>query len=71
MARVKENKKTIELSKQKITFEIEKRSYKVIRFYPTKMTLDVNVFENGEKQGMQNIPFAHLPKEIKKLIKAN
>jgi len=71
MARVKEKKKTVELTNQKITFEIEKLSYKVIRFYPTRMTLDVNVFENGEKQGMQNIPFAHLPKEAKKLIKAN
>lgn len=71
MARVKENKKTIELSDKKITFDIEKTSYKVIRFYPTKMTLDVMVFENNEKQGMQNIPFAHIPKNIKKLIKAN
>ena len=71
MARVKEKKKTVELTNQKITFEIEKLSYKVIRFYPTRMTLDVNVFENGEKQGMQNIPFARLPKEAKKLIKAN
>jgi len=71
MARVKENKKTIELSDKKITFNIEKVSYKVIRFYPTKMTLDVMVSENGEKLGMQNIPFAHLPKEMKKIIKAN
>ncbi|MCF6309773.1 MAG: hypothetical protein L3J19_04745 [Sulfurimonas sp.] len=71
MARVKENKKSIELSDQKITFEIEKLSYKVIRFYPTKMTLDVMVYENEEKQGMKNIPFAHLPKSAKKLIKAN
>jgi len=71
MARVKEKKKTIELSDKKITFDIEKVSYKVIRFYPTKMTLDVMVFENGEKLGMQNLPFAHLPKEMKKIIKAN
>ena len=71
MARVKENKKSVELSEQKITFEIEKISYRVIRFFPTKMTLDVMVYENGEKQGQQNIPFAHLPKSAKKLIKAN
>lgn len=71
MARVKENKKTVELSDKKISFEIEKTSYRVIRFYPTKMTLDVMVYENEEKQGMQNIPFAHLPKSAKKLIKAN
>lgn len=71
MARVKEHKKTIELSDKKITFDIEKISYKVIRFYPTKMTLDVMLFEDGVKQGMQNIGFAMLPKETKRLIKAN
>jgi len=71
MAKAKEKKKTLELSSEKITFEIEKLSYKVIRFYPTKMTLDVNVFEDGKKLGVQNIPFAHLPKATKKLIKAN
>jgi len=71
VARVKENKKSVELSEQKITFEIEKISYRVIRFFSTKLTLDVMVYENGEKQGQQNIPFAHLPKSAKKLIKAN
>jgi hypothetical protein len=35
------------------------------------MTLDVIVFEDRKKQGMQNIPFAHLPKNAKKIIKAN
>ena len=64
-------KKSVELSSQNITFEIETRSYKVIRFYPSQMTLDVMVFDDGVKQGQQNIPFAHIPKEIKKLIKPN
>jgi len=71
VARVNENKKSVELSDQKITFEIEKLSYRVIRFYPTRMTLDVMVYEDGEKQGQQNIPFAHLPKSAKKLIKTH
>ena len=64
-------KKSVELSDKKISFEIEKVKYKVIRFFPTQMSLDVMVFENGEKVGMKNLPFAHLPKEAKKLIKAN
>ena len=65
-------KKSIELSAKKINFIIEKISYKAIRYYPTAMTLDVMVHdENGVKTGMQNIPFAHLPKEIKKIIKPN
>ncbi len=65
-------KKSIELSDKKITFSIERMSYKAIRYYPTAMSLDVMVHdEDGIKKGMQNIPFAHIPKEIKKLIKPN
>lgn len=65
-------KKSVELSAKKIEFNIEKVSYKAIRFYPSTMTLDVMVHdEDGAKVGMQNIPFAHVPKEIKKLIKPN
>ncbi len=68
----KKKKKSIELSDKKISFIKEKISYKVIRYFPTAMTLDVMVTdENGEKLGMQNLAFAHIPKEIKKLIKPN
>jgi hypothetical protein len=65
------NKKSIELHEKKISFKLENTSYDVIRFYPTKMTLDVMVFENGVKEGVKILPFAHLPKEIKKIIKPN
>ena len=65
-------KKSIELSSKKINFEIQKVHYKVIRFYPSAMTLDVMITEeDGTKKGMQNIPYAHAPKDIKKLIKPN
>ncbi len=65
-------KKSIELSSQKITFIVEKISYNVIRYYPTAMTLDVIAIDaSGIKLGMKNIAFAHIPKEIKKLIKPN
>ncbi len=65
-------KKSLELSDKKIKFTIEKLSYKAIRYYPTAMSLDVMAFdENGEKLGMRNIPFAHIPKGIKKIIKPN
>lgn len=65
------NKKSIELHEKKISFKLEKTSYDIIRFYPAKMTLDVMVFENGVKEGVKTLPFAHLPKEIKKIIKPN
>jgi hypothetical protein len=64
-------KKSVELSDQKITFNILKVSYKVIRFYPSSLELDVMVHEDGEKLGMQKMAFAHIPKEIKKIIKPN
>jgi hypothetical protein len=68
----KKKKKSIELSAKKISFNIEKTLYKVIRYYPTSMTLDVMVFdEDGTKIGMQNLPFAHITKEAKKLVKPN
>ncbi len=65
------NKKSIELSDKKISFTSKRTLYNIIRFFPAKMTVDVMVFENGVKEGMKNIPFAHLPKEIKKIIKPN
>lgn len=65
-------KKSVELSDKKIAFEVDKMSYKAIRYYPTAMSLDVMAFdEEGNKLGMQNIPFAHVPKNVKKLIKPN
>ena len=68
----KKQKKSVELSDKKINFTIQKMSYKAIRYYPTAMSLDVMVTdEDGTKLGMQNIPFAHIPKEIKKIVKPN
>jgi hypothetical protein len=64
-------KKSIELTAQEISFTEKDTLYKLMRFYPDKMTLDTMVYEAGEKQGMRNIPFAHLPKELKKKIKPN
>jgi len=65
------NKKSIELMNSKISFTLERNLYNVIRFFPTKMTVDVMIFEDGVKEGVKTIPFAHLPKEIKKIIKPN
>ena len=65
-------KKSVELSDKKISFTVNKRSFKAIRYYPTAMTLDVMEFDiNGDKLGLANLAFAHIPKEVKKLIKPN
>jgi len=63
-------KKTVELSNKNITYQIDKQNYKVIRFMPSTMCVDVLVTNDGVlKEGLQNIPFAHLPKSIKKIVK--
>ncbi|MBN2781951.1 MAG: hypothetical protein JXQ66_01790 [Campylobacterales bacterium] len=65
-------KKTIDMSDQNITFTMQEQSFKVIRFNPSNMTLDVMISNDGVmKKGLNTIPFAHIPKEIKKLIKPN
>lgn len=64
-------KKSIDLTTLNISFNVQNNSYKAVRFYPAKMTVDVMVFENGIKEGIKTLPFAHLPKEIKKTIKPN
>ncbi len=68
---LRKKQKSVELSSKKISFTRENILYKVIRFYPSKMSVDVMVFENKVKQGIQNMAFAQLTKEIKKLIKPN
>ncbi len=64
-------KKSIDLSALNISFTEQKNTYKAVRFYPAKMTIDLMVFKNGVKEGIKTLPFAHLPKEIKKTIKPN
>ena len=65
-------KKKIELSQKDITYIVDKQRYKVIRFIPENMSVDILVLNEGQLQeGHQNIPFAHLPKNIKKIVKPN
>ena len=65
-------KKSIELHKKSIVYQKEKDTFKVQRFHPTSMTIDVlEIDQDGKKLGEKNIAFAHLPKEVKKMIKPN
>jgi hypothetical protein len=68
---VAKDKKSVDLSEQQISFMMERNLYQAIRFFPSKMTVDVMVYEEGVKVGIKTLPFAHLPKEIKKIIKPN
>jgi len=64
-------KKNIDFLDQNISFKEKSCVYRVVRLHPEHMTVDVSVEENGAKKAMQKLPFAHLPKEIKKLVKPN
>ncbi|WP_457743536.1 hypothetical protein [Sulfurimonas sp.] len=64
-------KKNIDLSNKNLEFTENGVEYRLIRFKPENMTLDVLRYENGVKKDELNLPFAHLPKTIKKLIKPN
>jgi len=67
MAKKQENQ---DLRQKNIRFQIQNEEYQAIRFYPSKMTLDI-LSLNTKGEGIKNIPFAHIPKEIKKIIKPN
>ena len=64
-------KAIVDLKTKDIMFTLENTEYKVLRFDQNTMTLDVTVMDADGKKEMKNFPFAHAPKEIKKLIKPN
>jgi len=45
--------------------------YQLMNFNQSNMTLRLLALENNSQKEIKNFPFAHLPKEIKKLIKPN
>ena len=62
-------KKSVDFADKEIYFELEQERYRVMRFYPSNMTVDVTRYVDGKKSGQTNLPFAHLPKAIKQRIK--
>jgi hypothetical protein len=64
-------KKNIELRDKNLEFTENGITYKLIRFKVENMTLDVIRYEGNAKVDEYNIPFAHLPKSLKKIIKPN
>lgn len=61
-------KPLIDLKSKNITFDLERLNYHVQNYNPNTMSLDVIIYEKGVKQGSQSFSFAHLPKEIKKMM---
>ncbi|QOP42713.1 hypothetical protein FJR45_01590 [Sulfurimonas sediminis] len=63
-------KRTYDFSKENIQYIQDNIQYRVLRFNQEYMTVDVVKFEKNEKTNIE-MPFAHLPKAVKKIIKPN
>jgi hypothetical protein len=63
--------KNIELKEQNLEFLQEGVLYKLKLFRPASMTVDVSVYEDGKFIKNDSIAFAHLPKNLKRILKPN
>ena len=61
-------KKTLDFSSQDITFKIKEQSFKVLSLNLNSMDIEVIEYE-GSKKKVTKMPFAQLPKDIKKLLR--
>jgi hypothetical protein len=62
-------KKVINLSEQNISYTEDERHIRIISFNPNTMLVEVSISEEGQKKKVDKLPFAHLPKEIKKTVR--
>jgi hypothetical protein len=62
-------KKIIDLKSKNLSFCENGIEYRLLRFKAENMTLDVIRYENEQEIDEFNIPFAHIPKALKKIIK--
>lgn len=62
-------KKSVDLSARNITYETDDGTVKILRFNPNMMTVDINLYTADNQTEAKCIPFAHLPKPVKKLVR--
>lgn len=62
-------KPIFDLRSKKISYEQNNQTIKLLSFKKSNMSLEVAIFEGGEYIKDSTIVFAHLPKNIKSLIK--
>jgi hypothetical protein len=67
----KKKQKIINLAPLKLEFVEGATLFKLHSFNTQTMTIEVSRFENGEKRDTTTLPFAHLPKKLKKIVKPN
>ncbi len=61
-------KQTLDFSNQEIIFKIKEQEMKVLSLNQNTMDIEVIEYE-GERKKVRKMPFAQLPKEIKKLLR--
>lgn len=64
-------KEFIDFRSKNITFDFEGENFKVLSLKTSNMTVELQCFEKENKTSNKTIPFAHLPKSIKSLVKPN
>ena len=61
-------RETLDFSNDNITFKIKEQSVKVLSLNLNNMNVEVIVTEDKKKK-VQKMPFAQLPKELKKVLR--
>ncbi|MDD3054921.1 MAG: malate dehydrogenase [Aliarcobacter sp.] len=59
------NKKSIDLSKDNLSFEERNQTIKLLTFKIDNMTLNISIFEKEKFIKNSTMVFAHLPKKLK------
>ena len=59
------SKKSIDLSKDNLSFEERNQTIKLLTFKINNMTLDISIFEKEKFIKNSTMVFAHLPKKLK------
>ena len=62
-------KPAVEFSAKNVLFVLDQVEYKVILFKEEQMTVDCIIEQDNGKKKSVNLPFAHLPKNIKQVLK--
>ncbi len=63
--------KIIDLNSKNLSFTRDAYTYKLELFRTSNMSIDTRVFKGDEFIKKENIPFAQLPKQLKKQVKPN
>lgn len=61
-------KKSVDYSKENLIFTMDLKKEKLMRYMPELQAVELKCMESGSK-GTHEVAFAHLPKEIKQILK--